>query len=291
MWELLTGKEVKRFPDGMCVSPVKAIATDVAGDSVAVATQDGLITVWNMALGNEPQLLKMPADKADIRWIAPSLEKQWMVATPCQEGLSFWEPSNKSHLGTVNAVVGGRYWPFRNFPMSIGNKNRLMAMGYSNGQVGIWEIGTGKQLPGIKIRANELIRPLAISPVGKLLATACATEPSLQLWNTATGKELRSFDCQDGFICTMAFSADDKLLATASDDHRIKLWDVSTGKELQWLKGHSGPVTAIAFTKDCSMVATGSEDYTAAYMGRGERHADQYFSWSLGADFCFGFLQ
>jgi WD40 repeat protein len=48
----------------------------------------------------------------------------------------------------------------------------------------------------------------------------------------------------------VAFSPDDKSLATGSDDKTVKLWDVSSGKNTATLKGHPLPVTFVAFSPD-----------------------------------------
>ena len=60
----------------------------------------------------------------------------------------------------------------------------------------------------------------------------------------------------------MAFSPDNKLLASASQDADIKLWSVATGQELKTLTLHSGGVIAIAFSSDGRRLASGSQDRT-----------------------------
>lgn len=61
-----------------------------------------------------------------------------------------------------------------------------------------------------------------------------------------------------GYIMTVAFSPDGKMLASGSLDHTIKLWDVSTGTELSSLKGDFGQVTTVAFSPDGKTLASGS---------------------------------
>lgn len=52
----------------------------------------------------------------------------------------------------------------------------------------------------------------------------------------------------------------DKFLATGSFDHTARLWDVSSGQLLSILKGHRGAVMSVAFSPDGELLATGSID-------------------------------
>jgi WD40 repeat protein len=63
-------------------------------------------------------------------------------------------------------------------------------------------------------------------------------------------------------VSAMAFSPDDRLLATASADTTIGLWDITTHRELRALVGHSAPVNALAFSPDGRFLASASKDNT-----------------------------
>ena len=58
----------------------------------------------------------------------------------------------------------------------------------------------------------------------------------------------------------IAFSPDDRLLATGSADNTVKLWDVATERELRNLTGHALWVKAVAFSPDGLLLASGSVD-------------------------------
>jgi WD40 repeat protein len=59
----------------------------------------------------------------------------------------------------------------------------------------------------------------------------------------------------------VSFSADGKLIATASADNTVKLWSLE-GKELQTLRGHLDGINSVIFSPDGKMIATGSTDKT-----------------------------
>ncbi|XRM40201.1 hypothetical protein ABZX51_003521 [Aspergillus tubingensis] len=66
----------------------------------------------------------------------------------------------------------------------------------------------------------------------------------------------------DKAVSAIAFSPDNRLIATASWDHKVIIWDASTGKDLQTLHGHTNVVCAVAFSADSKILASASWDET-----------------------------
>jgi parallel beta-helix repeat protein len=65
-----------------------------------------------------------------------------------------------------------------------------------------------------------------------------------------------------GWVFSVAFSPDGRLLASGSADYTIKLWEVATGREVRTLTGHTGFVLSVAFSPDGRLLASGSDDWT-----------------------------
>ena len=61
-----------------------------------------------------------------------------------------------------------------------------------------------------------------------------------------------------GAVTAVAFSPDEKLLASSGADNIVKLWDMTTGKELFTLRGHLAAVTSVCFSPDGARLVSGA---------------------------------
>src|ERR687887_194613 len=68
---------------------------------------------------------------------------------------------------------------------------------------------------------------------------------------------------EPGWVASVAFSSDGKLLANACSDSTARLHDNASGAELGIFRGHTDCVVALAFAPDGKRLASGSYDCTA----------------------------
>jgi WD40 repeat protein len=106
---------------------------------------------------------------------------------------------------------------------------------------------------------SDAILDLAFSPDGKLLAT-CGYDKLVKLWDTATGKELRTLKDHSDAVYGLAFSPDGRLLASAGADRAVKVWEVSSGVRLYTLGESTDWVYAVAWSPDGKALAAGGVD-------------------------------
>jgi WD40 repeat protein len=101
----------------------------------------------------------------------------------------------------------------------------------------------------------------AFDEQGKLIAAAHRIGDSrkIEIWETASGKSVRSFNDMDRNIQYLAFSPDGQMLAASTVRYpdNIRIWDLKTGTELPALKAQTqtSARTVFAFTRDSKALA------------------------------------
>ena len=72
-----------------------------------------------------------------------------------------------------------------------------------------------------------LVSFMAVSPDGRTLATA-SCDRSIKLWDTGTGRELRTLCREEGWMRALAFSPDGNTLAIGGGSPVLRLWEASS---------------------------------------------------------------
>jgi eukaryotic-like serine/threonine-protein kinase len=120
------------------------------------------------------------------------------------------------------------------------------------------------------VTQSGLSARVALSPDGKLLATADAMGMEVRLWDTGTGRLIRALDAPPAdtagprpLVYTIAFSPDSGALAGGG--RGLFLWDAASGR-CRWSRpvGSGSQFTSVAWDRDGRMVVTGSEDRAVA---------------------------
>jgi WD40 repeat protein len=110
----------------------------------------------------------------------------------------------------------------------------------------IWDVNTGKESRRFDAEVSDtyshhFIAPLVFSPDGKALASV-APDHSVRVWSVKTGKELVKLQGHQYLVRCLAFSADGKMLFSASGDGTragsVRVWAVATGEELRKFSLH-----------------------------------------------------
>ena len=109
----------------------------------------------------------------------------------------------------------------------------------------------------------EDVTAVVFSADGTLLATG-SQDDTVKLWDTRTGKEIRTFIGHSEDVTGLAFSPNGKYLASGSGHGIVKLWDTRNGQELSSLKAHQDKIMTMAFSPDSQTLVTGSWGYHKA---------------------------
>ncbi|HYT93533.1 MAG TPA: sigma-70 family RNA polymerase sigma factor [Gemmataceae bacterium] len=98
------------------------------------------------------------------------------------------------------------------------------------------------------------------APDARRLATGGA-DGFVRVWDVSTGKEIMALRGDGEPICSVAFSPDGKLLATASvGKARVRIWELATGKLVREAGANDGLVNAAVFSPDGKLLVVGGSD-------------------------------
>jgi len=89
-----------------------------------------------------------------------------------------------------------------------------------------------------------------------------SSDRTVKLWETRTGRLMRTFTGHSLYIHSVAFSPDGKSVASGGGDRTVRLWDVESGRIRFQLKGHTKYVRTVCFAADGKTLASASGDGT-----------------------------
>jgi WD40 repeat protein len=94
----------------------------------------------------------------------------------------------------------------------------------------VWDIASGRLTCSCKppvpspLNHEDSLHCLAYSPDGKTLISA-GHDGMIRIWDSATGKEIRTLHGHRGYISALTFSKDGSRLASGSQDCTVLIWD------------------------------------------------------------------
>jgi YD repeat-containing protein len=84
-----------------------------------------------------------------------------------------------------------------------------------------------------------------------------SSDKSAQVWDALSGEPLVRLDGHEGGVTCVAYSSNDRLIASGSTDGSVRVWDARTGAQLARLDGFGCTVESVAFSPGGRFVAGG----------------------------------
>lgn len=214
------------------------------------------IKLWDVASGRELRTIPHGKDWNNIMAFAPDSRSVVIVG------------ANYHTLYQVDLATGTSLKEFQAVPDNLelvsikypasGN----LVYGYAlGGPLYVWDTRTGKIVRTVGSPTGKWSFLFNLSRDGKI-AAMLNDKPELELWNTETGKKVRTFPGSAVNADDLDFSPDGSLMAVAMGP-KVLLWKTATGSLLRSLEGHESNVTTVRFSPDGTSLLSCSKDQTA----------------------------
>ena len=205
-----------------------------------------------------------------------SFESPYFITVPTADGKHIIRAGNTDTVQILDAITGQevRKVKLENFTQALSNAvvsdDGAMLVGYdnSNGSLQFFSLETGKSL--LTIAEVKDIRPDSLQMSGNGSAVSLTTpdnppaKPSIQVWETKTGKKLSRLEPLHNSGVQVAFSQNGKRLASwgysqpqgaDTPEHQeirgtVQVWDAETGKALHRIATDYQYVSKAAISPD-----------------------------------------
>ncbi|MEO0728019.1 MAG: NB-ARC domain-containing protein [Bacteroidota bacterium] len=192
---------------------------------------DVTIRLWNVESGECLQILE--EHKQGIHVLAFNSDNKLLTSGSYDGTVKFWSLETGKCIATLNDKTTALW------AIAFDSDNCALASSVENETLKLWKIDFNgresvKSLQ-IKQNHNDWISSVNFSDRGDFLASS-SHDASIGLWDTRTGKHLKSLEGHTHWVCHSVFSSDSQKLASLSEDKTIKVWDVKTGECLTTIK-------------------------------------------------------
>jgi eukaryotic-like serine/threonine-protein kinase len=279
--DLASGQKIAAFPQAM-----GCLALSPDGTTLASATLDGQIRLWEVATGRELEAFQAHLKAFAVPALAFSPDGQTLATTSVRDpGIKLWNVQGKVPLlenlrqsqpiGVVIAL-GGKVRLLENLRQSafgvgavaISSDGKKLAAALRFGHLAVIDLPARKLEQQIVLGGGAVgFLSVTFSPDGAFLAIA-GDGGTAQIWNVQTGQLHAALRGHTARVSAIAFSPDGSTVATGGDDKTVRLWDVATGQERVTFTRHIHQVRSLAFLPDGNTLVSGDRSGTVWVLRR-----------------------
>ena len=253
LWDVPTGERLLEF---YCDSePRDSVVFSSDGHLLFSASSGiGTVMVWNAVTGGLVRTINsIHIGDVDFIRISPNCElfssvydtRNLITIQSTTTGQLVQQLENCNWLPDISFSFDGQQCAMRS---GVGRTKRFR----------IWNLNGGKVVQQVGESIHYFGAIIIFSPNGQLLATASEGGRVIQLWDTKTGEQVQQLEGHTSHVCAIAFSFDNKLIASASYYDTVRLWKVEMGERVEQSEAVSDFVNILKLSPDGQIVASAS---------------------------------
>lgn len=241
-------------PYSVLSNPVVDMALSPDGQSVAAATLDQKVRVWDVATAGLQW--ESTAHQQTVTSIAFSADGSRLVSGDIEGHIRTWTASDGTPGLALqphdDATLGVCITPDGSTALSAGRDGKIVATRVADG-VTLWSAD-----------APSALTSVAVSPGGSTVACG-SVDKSVRVYQTASGALFHLLVGHGGVVDTVAYAADGLSLYSGSQDGEIRHWQLSDGSLLGIdVEETSTGVRSVACAAQGGLLAVGREDGSVA---------------------------
>ncbi len=251
------------IPSGRCIKTLKGhslklwtVAFSADGSKLVTGSADTTAMVWDMASGEN--VANFPL-RTEVRSVAFSIDgKTLAVGSFGSVTLFDIQMQEATPLG-FKGLAGAVRW------LGFAPDDKTLLGSVEFAKPTLWRIASAPKVRVERPHADATMA-LAISHNGKLFATGSGDffqrhrRSEIKLWDFPSGRLLQTFTNHQADVTGLAFTPDDRLLASGSIDKTVRLWDVTSGEQAHGFTNGLGEIGAVAVSSDGQMLASSGAD-------------------------------
>jgi WD40 repeat protein/tRNA A-37 threonylcarbamoyl transferase component Bud32 len=265
----LARNELQTFEQGGRVS---AVAIASGGRLLASAGEDGIVRIWDRAIGKQVSMLSGHHGRVTCVAFAP--DGRLLFSAGTDRKVIAWDPVTSRKLEDVAELASA----IRGLAVTKDGTRLVIATGQQDKVVA----GTGRpdwgesEIVFWDLRAHKPFRPplrhpasfyaIALSPDGRFLAWVTG-DGWARVLDLRSGDTAALFQQSAHWIQSLAFSPQGHLLVWAGAGQRFEIWDAEKKKQVLSVPGRAAAsdFTSVAFA-DQALVAAGTSDGAIAFL-------------------------
>ena len=233
-------------------STVRAVTFSPDGQTLASASSDNTIRLWNVVDGAELAILS--GNLGDVTSVQFSPDGLTLVAGLHCRVAKMWDVPLRSEFrtltGHINSITSVAYSP----------DGLVIATGSSDGTLRLWDSFTGREIQSL-VEHTGTVYSVTFLPDGATLISG-GYDGTIRLWDCVSGTARLTIETGSGAILAVAASPDGRIIAAGSDRDEVSLWLAETGEHVFTMTGHQSDVYSVAVSPRGDVVASGSGDST-----------------------------
>jgi len=256
LWDLERGEKLRTFQGRG--SGVRSVAFSSDGRQVLAGSRDKLAVLWDLAAGGPPKILQ--GHKGQVSRVCFCPEGRGIVTGSDDNTAILWDAQSGQKIRTFEGHSGSIR------ALAISPDGRQFVTGSTDKTAILWDVDSGRQIR--TFQGDEAVVSVSFGPGGTQLLTLTGVEgeqiPTIALWETATGEEVRHFRSNKRTFRSAALSPDGQQILIGLWSGGAVLMEPTLGSTLATFKAYRLMVGAVAFSPDGRQVLASSNDHTAA---------------------------